>query len=185
MRLPARPTRMTSDEFIAWAMEQPEGERYELVAGEVVAMSPERLGHARTKHRIARALEDAVSARRLPCEVLPDGVTVVIDDSTTFEPDALVRCGEPLPDEAVQVVDPLLVVEVTSPSSSRSDRGAKLEAYFRVASIAHYLIVKIENRTVIHHRKDAGGLIHTRVLKGGPLELDPPGLAVAVEAFFV
>ena len=53
---------MTSDEFIAWAMEQPDGERYELVAGEVVAMSPERLSHARVKHRIARLLEDAIAS---------------------------------------------------------------------------------------------------------------------------
>jgi Uma2 family endonuclease len=36
------PARMTADEFIAWAMEQPEGEHYELVAGEVVSMAPER-----------------------------------------------------------------------------------------------------------------------------------------------
>ena len=38
---PAR-ARMTADEFIPWAMAQPEGCRYELVAGQVVAMSPER-----------------------------------------------------------------------------------------------------------------------------------------------
>jgi hypothetical protein len=50
MRAPAR-KRMTTDEFLAWAAEQPEGERYELVAGEVVAMAPERLGHARVKHQ--------------------------------------------------------------------------------------------------------------------------------------
>jgi hypothetical protein len=30
--------RMTADEFIFWAMQRPEGERYELVGGEVVAM---------------------------------------------------------------------------------------------------------------------------------------------------
>ena len=30
--------RLTSDEFIAWAMEQPGGSRFELVAGEIVAM---------------------------------------------------------------------------------------------------------------------------------------------------
>ena len=35
--------RMTADEFIPWAMNQPK--RYELVGGEVVAMSPERVGH--------------------------------------------------------------------------------------------------------------------------------------------
>ncbi len=40
---------MTADEFIDWAMAQPEGQRYELVAGEVVAMAPERSAHALTK----------------------------------------------------------------------------------------------------------------------------------------
>ena len=43
------PTSMTSDEFIAWAMEQPEGKRYELFAGKVVAMAPERSAHALAK----------------------------------------------------------------------------------------------------------------------------------------
>ena len=64
MTAPAR-RRMTSDEFIAWAIEQPDGERYELVAGEVVAMLPERLSHSRVKHRIARLLEDAIAAAGL------------------------------------------------------------------------------------------------------------------------
>jgi hypothetical protein len=41
---------MTSDEFIAWAMEQPETEHYELIDGEVVAMVPERSAHALTRH---------------------------------------------------------------------------------------------------------------------------------------
>ncbi len=49
------PKRMTSDEFLAWAMEQPEGYRYELVAGEIVGMAPERAAHTRTKGRIYSA----------------------------------------------------------------------------------------------------------------------------------
>ncbi|HXA25887.1 MAG TPA: hypothetical protein VNW90_26705 [Acetobacteraceae bacterium] len=51
MSEPAR-GRMTSDEFIALAMEQPETSHYELVAGEVVAMAPERSAHALTKAQI-------------------------------------------------------------------------------------------------------------------------------------
>jgi Uma2 family endonuclease len=43
------PGRMTVEEFIGWAMAQPDGPRYELVAGEVVAMAPERAVHARRK----------------------------------------------------------------------------------------------------------------------------------------
>ena len=47
---------MTSDEFIAWAMEQPETCHYELVEGEVVAMAPERSGHTLTKFHVARQM---------------------------------------------------------------------------------------------------------------------------------
>jgi Uma2 family endonuclease len=59
--------RMTADEFIAWAMEQPEGTHYELVAGEVVAMAPERAVHGRTKLRFARRFAEAIEAAHLSC----------------------------------------------------------------------------------------------------------------------
>lgn len=176
--------RMTSDEFISWAMDQPEGERYELVAGEVVAMSPERLSHARVKHRATRALEDAIAAAGLGCEALPDGVSVEVDERTIYEPDALVRCGEPLPGDTTRLSDPIIVVEVVSPSTRARDTGAKLEDYFRLASVRHYLIVRAEARSIIHHRRDRDGAIATRIVRAGSLELDPPGIAVAVEAFF-
>ena len=110
------PARMTADEFIAWAMEQPEGEHYELVAGEVVSMAPERVAHGRTKFRVARRLAEAVEAAQLDCEVLGDGMTVQVDADTIYEPDALVRCGPPLDDNATRVFDPLILVEVVSPS---------------------------------------------------------------------
>lgn len=178
--------RMTSDEFIVWAMEQPEGQRYELVAGEVVAMAPERLAHARAKHRIARCLEDAITAAGLRCEALPDGVSVEVEEGVVYEPDALVRCGEPLPDDAVKIFDPVIVVEVVSPSARARDTGAKLEDYFRLPSLHHYLIVKTENRAVIHHRRldDGTGTIATRIVRAGEIELTPPGLRVTVESFF-
>jgi Uma2 family endonuclease len=183
MNQPAR-KRMTSDEFIAWAMAQLEGERYELVAGEVVVMSPERVGHARVKHRVARCLEDAIAAAGLTCEALPDGMSVEIEEGTVYEPDALVRCGDRIPDEAVKITDPVIVVEVLSPSSRARDAGAKLEDYFRLPSVRHYLIIKTENRSVIHHRKDDAGEIATRIVRAGRLELEPPGLVMDVERFF-
>src|SRR3954468_19338525 len=101
---------MTSVEFIIWAMRQPSG-RYELVHGQVMAMAPERIIHLGVKHRIAKLLEDAVAAAGLPCKVLPGGATVVIDDDHVHELDALVRCGEPLAGDLIQVPDPLIVIE--------------------------------------------------------------------------
>jgi Uma2 family endonuclease len=169
-------TRMTSDEFIGWAMNRPEGERYELVCGEVVAMAPERSGHALTKGRMFRDLAEAIEAAGLPCTAYPDGMAVEIDRTTVYEPDALVRCGPPLPDEALKVTDPVIVVEVLSPSTRARDAGAKLADYFRLGSVRHYLIVRTEDRTIIHHERDAAGTITTKIVRNSPIRLSPPGI---------
>ena len=176
--------RMTADEFIVWAMEQPEGERYELVAGEVVTMAPERLSHAETKLLVALRLREALLAGSLPCQALGNGMAVRVDDGTVYEPDALVRCGPPLPGDTVELHDPVVVVEVVSPSSARRDAGAKLDDYFRLPAVRHYLILKTENRTVIHHHRDEGGQVQTRFVRQGLLALDPPGIAIDVESLF-
>jgi Uma2 family endonuclease len=172
------PARMTSDEFIAWAMEQPEGRRYELVAGEIVGMAPERSAHALTKFRVARRLAEAVERDGLACEVYPDGMAVEVDATTTYEPDALVRCGAPPSPDALKLNDPIIVVEVLSPSTRARDAGAKLADYFRLPSVHHYLIVRTEDRAIIHHARNADGTILTRIVREGTLHLDPPGLAV-------
>jgi Uma2 family endonuclease len=172
------PQRMTADEFIPWAMQQPEGKRYELVAGEVVAMAPERAAHARAKFHVARQLEDGGKAARLDCEVFGDGTAVRVDATTVYEPDALVRCGQRLDDDATELSDPVIVVEVVSPSSHKRDSGSKLADYFRLPSVRHYLIVKTESRAVIHHERDAAGGIATRIIRDGTLRLDPPGIVL-------
>jgi Uma2 family endonuclease len=173
------PKGMTADEFIAWTMEQPETEHYELVAGEVVAMAPERVAHARTKGRVFRRLVEAIESAGLPCEVYPDGMAVQVDAATVYEPDALVRCGDPLDDEATKLFDPLIIVEVLSPSTRGVDAGNKLADYFRLPSLRHYLLIRTDRRTIVHHERDAAGDIATRIIADGPVRLDPPGIELA------
>jgi len=174
---PAR-QRMTSDEFIAWAMEQPETCRYELIAGEVVTMAPERSAHALTKFHITRRLAERIEADELDCQVYPDGIAVEVDDHTIYEPDAVVRCGPPLPPDAIKLRAPVIVVEVLSPSTSSRDVGPKLIDYFRLASVQHYLIVRTENRTIILHERGEAGVILTRIIRDASVVLDPPGITL-------
>jgi Uma2 family endonuclease len=173
----------TADEFIAWAMEQPEG-RFELDNGVVVAMAPERVNHGRAKSQAWLALRTAIAARGLGCEALPDGATVRVTDRTVYEPDALVRCGPPLPGDAIEAADPIIVVEVVSPSSRGIDRGVKLAGYFSLPSVRHYLIVDTDKRVVIHHRRGEEGQIGVRIIHEGSLTLDPPGLAIDIRDIF-
>ena len=180
---PPRQTEFTADEFIAWAAEQPTG-RFELGNGTVVAMAPERAGHARAKGQAWLALRAGIAARGLRCEAFPDGMAVRIDQRTVYEPDALVRCGPLLPGGAIEVPDPIILVEVVSPSSRGIDRGVKLAGYFSLASLRHYLIIDTEKRVVIHHRRGDEGRIEVQVRHDGALALDPPGLAIEVAEIF-
>ena len=181
MTLP-RPLRMTADEFLAWAVEQ-EG-RFELASGEVVAMAPERAAHALTKLAVARALGDAVRDAGLPCQVFPDGMALRVDEATVYEPDASLRCGEPLDGDAVEFCDPVIVVEVLSPSTRARDAGAKLADYFRLPSVRHYLLLRTDTRSAIHHARGEDGVITTAIATEGALRLDPPGIAIALGAVF-
>ena len=176
--------RLTVDQFLAWLDEGPEGARYELVAGEVVAMAPERAAHARIKAAVWLALREGIQSSNLACEALPDGMTVKVDEHTAYEPDALVHCGPPLPDDALIVPEPVIVVEVLSPTTKAHDAGAKLAGYFRLPSVRHYLLVRTEQPTVIHHRRDEDGAIATRIVTAGALALDPPGLTLELAQIY-
>ncbi len=178
-----RPLAFTADEFIAWALEQPAG-RFELDNGVVVAMAPERASHNQAKLNAVIALRGAIGARGLPCSAMTDGMAVRVNDRTVYEPDALVRCGPRLPGDAMEVADPVVVVEVVSPSSRGVDRGVKLAGYFSLPSVRHYLIVDTDRRVVIHHRRDGDGRIEVGIVRDGALELDPPGLEIDVPAVF-
>jgi Uma2 family endonuclease len=181
---------MTVEEFLLWA-EGKEG-RWELHDGapvmisstEPVMMSPERAAHIRTKFSAAKALEGAVLRAGLPCEVFADGMAVRIDARTIFEPDASVVCGPRRPDETIAIDNPVIVVEVLSPSTAAVDHGRKLSGYFSLPSVQHYLILDPDRRVAIHHKRGASDAIETRVLTGGVARLDPPGFEVAAEALF-
>ena len=74
----------------------------------------------------------------LPCQAAPGGTTVEIDEDTDYEPDALINCGPPIPDDATAAPNPVVIVEVLSPSTATVDAGGKLADYFRLASVRHY-----------------------------------------------
>jgi Uma2 family endonuclease len=175
---------MTSDEFLAWAINLPEGERYELLEGELLPMPPERSIHALTRARVWRALEDALAVARIEGQALPDGMAVEVAPGTVYEPDALVRCGPPLADDTIKITDTVIVVEVVSPSAHARDAGLKLIEYARIASLRHYLLVETRTKSVVAHRLEPGREITTRIVRDGPLILDPPGLELDVRSLF-
>ena len=173
--------RLTREEFRRWAEGQTQ--RYERIAGEPVAMSPERVMHARLKARVWQALNRAIKDGDLDYEALPDGVTIEVDEETDYEPDAVVNCGPRLDPDAIAATNPVIVVEVLSPSTQSIDSSDKLADYFRVPSIQHCLIVRAKRREIIHHAR-SGTQIVSRPINIGSIWMDPPGLAIDVAEIY-
>jgi Uma2 family endonuclease len=174
--------RMTAEEFIAWAERLPE--RYELIDGRVLAQADERAAHVRTKTKVHNALEAAIRRAGAPRHAMADGMAVRIDKSTVFEPDAHVYCGPEIPGDALFSENPIIVVEVISPSTGRNDALGKLEGYFRLPSVRHYLILSPDEPLVIHHARGEGETIETRIFRSGVIALDPPGLKLELSEIY-
>jgi len=177
-------TPLTVDDYLAWARTQSDPPRTELINGQIVPMSPERVAHNRAKGKVYLSLIRAMATASVRGEVFTDGLTVPIDEHTAYEPDALVHCGDPLPPDQMKVIDPVIVVEVKSPSTAHMDTSAKLVGYFKLASVQHYLYVDPDARKVTHHARAADGTIVAHTLSSGPLRLDPPGLVVEAADLF-
>jgi Uma2 family endonuclease len=169
------------DAFLRWA-DGRDG-RWELRDGRPVMMAPERAIHALTKFAAQKALEAAIVRAGLPCRMFPDGMTVRIAARTAFEPDALVVCPPPSNLDTMEIPNPVVVVEVLSPSTAADDHGVKLDGYFSLPSVEHYLIVDPDRRVMIHHKRGPEA-IETRVFQEGALRLEPPGLEAEIAAFF-
>jgi Uma2 family endonuclease len=181
MSSPAK-NEMDVDAFLAWA-DGRQG-RWELRDGQPLMMAPERAAHALTKFAAQKALESGLQRAGLPCRVFPDGMTVRITPRAAFEPDALVACPPPADLNTMEIPNPVVVVEVLSPSTAADDHGVKLDGYFSLPSVAHYLILDPDRRVMIHHRRGHADAIETRVLREGKVILDPPGLEAQVAEFF-
>jgi hypothetical protein len=64
------------------------------------------------------------------------------------------------------------------------DTGAKLDGYFRLPGVVHYLIVLTARRGVIHHGRSPDSGIDTRILSSGTITLDPPGIAIDIDEIY-
>jgi Uma2 family endonuclease len=132
---------VTLDDFIAFA--EATDERLEFVDGQIVAMAGASLDHGLITQNIAVAL--GIQLRGSPCRVLSQGTLVAADGSDdAFVPDVTVFSGEAQLRKvrgADVLRNPLVLVEVLSPSTANYDHGRKWESYRGIPSLQHYLLV--------------------------------------------
>lgn len=135
-----RPDAITVDQFLARIDRCPPNERWQLIGGEIVRMmTGGTWRHARIAAVVQAALQAAVGPRG--CYAIPDMLVrnPQIDD-TAVAPDILVECGPSAGTERT-VEEPVVVVEILSPSTMSFDRGAKLAFYQSLPSVTHVVLI--------------------------------------------
>jgi Uma2 family endonuclease len=131
--------------------------KHEYLAGEIYAMAGGMPGHAALAGMVITLLGIQLQSG---CRVYTSDlrVRIVETDMATY-PDVSVVCGpiERAGDDRIAVVNPIVVVEVTSASTEQYDRNAKLAHYRFLPSLREVLIVSHrEPRLTLHQRRDTG-----------------------------
>lgn len=137
-----RRDRTPVDDFLDW--ERLQEERYEYLDGFVYMMVGGTLDHNTICLNIASTLRALLGSG--PCRAFMEGVKVRAE-AHVFYPDVLVACGD-LPGKADITEEPVVVIEVLSPSTKDLDHGRKWEGYRRIASLRHYVLVSQDDPVV-------------------------------------
>jgi Uma2 family endonuclease len=163
----------TVAEFEAWHARQPE--RWEFIDGRPRLMAPASMTHTIVKGNVFRALDRALAERG--CTVLIDGAQILTDEISAI-PDLVVTCA-PIDLSTPVIAEPMIIVEVLSPSSERDDTLRKWFSYRKIASLKHYLVIAQDRRLVQIHSR-AGDLWRERFVSEGAIELDDPPLRIEI-----
>lgn len=128
----------------------PDGERAELIDGQIYDMAPPSTKHQRVVSEIHYQIKDYIKRNHGTCEVFPAPFAVFLekDDKTYVEPDICVICDPSKLDDKGCHGAPDWVVEVVSPSSRQMDYYKKLFKY-RAAGVREYWIVDPEKKRVM------------------------------------
>jgi len=130
--------RMTLGEFLRW--EDGTDTRYELLAGQPMAIAPPAPPHGFLAARLCARIEGALQSRR-PCMVqIEAGIARPDRDDTCYVADLAVTCKSPRSGEQL-ISDPVLIAEVLSPTTGLHDRHTKVADYRRIASVEEILLI--------------------------------------------
>jgi Uma2 family endonuclease len=148
--------RLTLSEYLD--IERRSDEKHEYFAGEVFAMAGASPNHNVLVHNVGRALGNALDDT--PCRVFSSDQRVKTKSTLYTYPDVTVVCAEPEYEqtEPATLLNPLLIVEVLSPSTAVKDLGFKFEHYRSIPSLKTYVLVDQDRMFVqVYERHESGG----------------------------
>jgi Uma2 family endonuclease len=164
----------TVDEFLAW--DDGTDRRYQLLRGVATMMAPPQAGHGALVIQLGALLRAGL---RRPCTAVGQaGIKPPHRNDTYYVADLAITC-EPLRRGQVYLAEPVVVVEVLSPSTAATDRLLKLDDYRLIPSVTDIVFVASGEIRVEHWRRT--GPVWTVALLGPGDRLELPDLGAAAD----
>ena len=157
--LPAQ-TLFTPEEYIT--QERKAFHKSEYLDGQIFAMSGASRAHSLITSNISNSLYNQLVGS--DCEVHSNDMRVQPSPIAYFYPDVVVACGEPRFEDDVYdtLLNPVVIVEVLSPSTAAYDRGEKFSHYRQLTSLQDYILVSQHKACVEHHWRQDRQWAHTK-----------------------
>lgn len=183
MGLPKFKTKISVEDYL-------EGEKisktkHEFVNGEVYAMA----GASDTHHRISancfKKLDDHLEDT--DCEAFMVDMKLKADESDFYYPDVFVACDES-PESRFYREEPVLIIEVLSPSTRQIDRREKLKVYQQIPTVKEYLVIEQEKVHIELHRRQPDGNWLTHFYNKGDfdeiIEFQSVGMEITLDEIY-
>ena len=159
---------------------------YQLIDGVIVAMAPPAQRHQVIHMNLGFELGSALRASHPDCSlhaeagIVPEGLRT----RNHFEADIAFTC-RPVDEETRGIVhEPLLIIEILSPSTERDDVFVKLPLYQGIPSLLEILYVETERMGATVYRRTGNGWTTIAVGPGARLQLETIGLDIPLAAIY-
>ncbi|MDZ4718590.1 MAG: Uma2 family endonuclease [Roseiflexaceae bacterium] len=124
------------------AFERASSEKHEYAAGQIIAQA----GASERHNLITGSLYAAVytQLRTRPCTVYSSDMRVKVSQTGLYTyPDLSILCGQPLFDDTIHdtLLNPMVLIEILSPSTERYDRGKKFQHYRTIETLQEYILI--------------------------------------------
>jgi Uma2 family endonuclease len=168
---------MSLEEFLAWEREQPAA--FEFDGLTVRMMTGGSLDHSTIASNLWMALR--AKLRDSGCRPFRGDAKVIANQGVRY-PDVTVTCTPSSGRDDI-VPEPVVVIEILSPSTEREDRGRKKFDYFATPSIRQYAIVEQDERRVELYTRTGTAWID-EIITGAVLNLSTIGVEITLDAIY-
>ncbi len=137
------------------ALERVADSKHEFFDGETFAMSGGSLYHSQLAGNIIIEFGKALENSR--CRILTSDMRIKLPTGLYTYPDASVLCENPKFEDGRKdvLLNPMVIIEVLSPSTESYDRGRKFEHYRSCPSLRDYVLISQDRIFVEHFTRQA------------------------------